>query len=412
MEHKTHNNMNNNTAAPQVDDDEIDLVELATKLGDYKKLIFGLPMAAGLVAIVVSLLLTPMYSAKVSLLPPASGGGGGLGSLLGDASGLATLAGISLGGKGGSSAKTYVTLLESRTAMDMAAKRFKLAERYNVEKYEDVYKEIKEKVEILADKKSDLVTIEVLDKDPKFAADLANGYYQILEELQDKLAVTEAQRKRLFFEKQFEEAKNNLADAEVKLTEVQEKTGVLEIQSQAIATVEAVSALRAQIASREVMLSSYQAFATSSNPEYQRTVAELAGLRAQLRKMEATTDGASEGLGISAGRLPKQGLEYVRAFREVKYGQAIFEIMAKQLELAKLEEAKEGAGAQLLDAATPPERKAKPKRAMIVLGSVLMAGFLGLLIAVVLAAMRSNLPEPERNHKIQALKAAWRFRKH
>lgn len=398
----------NPAGAPVYDDeDEISLLDLATTLGEEKKLIFGLPFLAGIVAIVVSLLLTPIFTAKTTLLPPQSGGGGGAAAALAQLGGLAGLAGISAGG---TTADTVVSMLKSRSAKDEIIDRFKLIERYEAEMRQDVYLELDKRVRVSSDKKSGLITIEVDDEDPAFAATVANAYYEVLKGLMTRVAVTEAQQRRVFFEEQFAKAKEDLGNAEVALKETQERTGLVELKSQAEATIGAVARLRAEIAQREVQLSAMRTFATAENADYRRVLAELGGLRNELKKLDKGGSGGDLGL-VSAGNLPEQGLEYVRAFREVKYQEAIFEIMAKQYELAKIDEAKDGGNVQQLDAAIPPERKSKPKRAIIVIASVLAAGFLAVLIALLRGALRNSGSNPETQSKLQALKRAWGFKK-
>ncbi|WP_334120265.1 GumC family protein [Limnobacter sp.] len=388
-------------------DDEISLVELATTLGEEKKLIFGLPFVAGIVAIVVSLLLTPIFTAKTTLLPPQSGSGGGAAAAaLASLGGLAGLAGVSAGG---TTADTVMAMLKSRSAKDLIIDQFDLVNYYEADLREDVYTTLDEVVRVSSDKKSNVITIEVDDKDPKFAANVANAYYEVLKGLMTRVAVTEAQQRRQFFEDQFAKAKEELSDAEVALKETQERTGLVELKSQAEATIGAVARLRAEIAQREVQLSAMRTFATAENSDYRRVVAELNGLRAELKKLDKGGSGGELGL-VSAGNLPEQGLEYVRALREVKYQEAVFEIMAKQFELAKVDEAKDGGNVQQLDAAVPPERKSKPKKAIIVLATVLAAGFLAVLIAFLRAALRKAANNEESKQGLLALKKAWGFK--
>ncbi|PQJ26380.1 hypothetical protein BSZ31_02825 [Limnobacter sp. SAORIC-690] len=391
----------------QFDDDEISLVELATTLGEEKKLVFGLPFVVGVAAIVVSLFLTPIFTAKTTLLPPQNSGGGGAAAALASLGGLAGLAGISTGG---TTADTVIAMLQSRSAKDQIIDQFNLVEYYEAELREDVYRTLDNVVRVTSDKKSNLITVEVDDKDPELAAKMANAYYEVLKSLMTRVAVTEAQQRRQFFEDQFAKAKEELSNAEVKLKETQERTGLVELKSQAEATIEAVARLRAEIAQREVQLSAMRTFATPENSDYRRVVAELNGLRAELKKLDKGGTGGELGL-VSAGNLPEQGLEYVRALREVKYQEAVFEIMAKQFELAKVDEAKDGGNVQQLDVATVPERKSKPKRALIVVLSVLAAGFLAVLLAFVRAAMRKAAADENSQQGFQALKKAWSFKR-
>jgi uncharacterized protein involved in exopolysaccharide biosynthesis len=395
-----------NQQSMDYEEDEISLVELATTLGEEKKLIFGLPFVAGIVAIVVSLLLTPIFTAKTTLLPPQNNSGGGAAAALASLGGLAGLAGISAGG---TTADTVMAMLKSRSAKDQIIDQFDLVNYYEAELREDVYKTLDKVVRVSSDKKSNVITIEVDDKDPTFAANMANAYYEVLKGLMTRVAVTEAQQRRQFFEDQFAKAKEELSDAEVALKETQERTGLVELKSQAEATIGAVARLRAEIAQREVQLSAMRTFATAENSDYRRVVAELNGLRAELKKLDKGGSGGELGL-VSAGNLPEQGLEYVRALREVKYQEAVFEIMAKQFELAKVDEAKDGGNVQQLDAAVPPERKSKPKKAIIVIATVLAAGFLAVLIAFLRAALRKAANNEESKQGLQALKKAWGFK--
>ncbi len=393
--------------AEQFDDDEISLVELATTLGEEKKLVFGLPFVVGIVAIVVSLFLTPIFTAKTTLLPPQNSGGGGAAAALASLGGLAGLAGISTGG---TTADTVIAMLQSRSAKDQIIDQFNLVEYYEAELRGDVYGTLDNAVRVTSDKKSGLIAVEVDDKDPELAAKMANAYYEVLKSLMTRVAVTEAQQRRQFFEDQFAKAKEELSNAEVKLKETQERTGLVELKSQAEVTIEAVARLRAEIAQREVQLSAMRTFATPENSDYRRVVAELNGLRAELKKLDKGGTGGELGL-VSAGNLPEQGLEYVRALREVKYQEAVFEIMAKQFELAKVDEAKDGGNVQQLDVATVPERKSKPKRALIVVLSVLASGFLAVLLAFVRAAMRKAAADENSQQGFQALKKAWSFKR-
>lgn len=409
-------NIEHNNPAPNNDweDDEIDLLELATTLGQQKKLIFGLPFVVGVVTIIITLFLTPIYTATTTILPPGNSGGGAAGALA-SLGGLAGLAGIDLGG---GTADTVVSMLQSRTMKDQVIDKFDLMKRYDVKYREVMYKQLDSLVNVSVDKKSSLISVAVDDEDPKVAAQMANFYFDALNKMMDRVAVTDAQRRRLFFEQQFAKSKQELADAETRLKQTQQKTGVLELQSQVAATMGAIAQLRADIAQREVALSAMRTYATAENADYKRVAAEIAGLKAELKKMEASAnisdkdaqkaDNKDIGL-VSAGNLPEQGLEYVRALRDVKYQEAIYEIMAKQFELAKVDEAKESQGVQQLDVAVPPDKKSKPKRAIIVVLAVLASGFFAVLLALFRASLAKARQNPQSGEKLRALKAAWRL---
>lgn len=399
----------------ELEDDEINLVEIATTLGEEKKILFGLPFVVAIIAIIVSLLLTPVYTASTTLMPSQNNNQSGAAMLLSELGGLVgSMASL---GAGGNNTDMYVSMLKSRSVKNMLNKKFDLLTHYNLEFRQDLYNILDELTEIEIDKKSGLITLFFEDDDPVFAAKIANGYSDALQRLLDEVAVTEAQKKRLFFENQFAKAKVGLAQAEISLKEVQEKTGVLELEEQAKATIGAIASVRAGIAQREVMLNSIRTFATTENPDYKRTLGELAGLQEQLQKMETgshnekepTLNGISNIGAINGNNLPEQGLEYIRALREVKYHEAIFEIMAKQFELAKVEEAKDGTPIQQLDYAIVPEQKSSPKEIIITIIATLASGFLGVLIALFRGELRKQKNDPEKRSRIQRLRKAWGF---
>lgn len=387
-------------------DDDVDLMDLVITLGEEKKLLFGLPLFAGLIAVVVSLCLTPVFTARTTLLPPQGNNSGGAAAALASLGGLAGLAGI---GTGGTTVDTVLSMLKSRSAKDKIIEQFDLMNRFEEDVREDVYLKLDSLVQISSEKKSGLITIEVDDEDPVVAAEMANAYYQVLRDLMTRVAVTEAQQRRVFFEKQFVQAKEDLGSAEIALKETQERTGLVELKSQAEVTIGAVATVRAEIAQREVQLSAMRTFATADNADYRRVVAEINGLRAELKKLDKGSSGGDSGL-VSAGSLPELGLEYVRALREVKYQEAVFEIMAKQFELAKIDEAKDGGDVQQLDIAVAPETKSKPRRALIVMLTVLVTGLLAVVLALLRGVMRNRSSDPDTQLKLGRLKKAWSVR--
>lgn len=390
------------------EESEVDFLGLATTLGQEKKIALGVPLLFGLVAMLVSLMLPPVFTATTTLLPP-SGSSGGSGAAAAALASLGSLGGLA-GGIG--SIKTpdeqYVAMLQSRTIKDAVLEKFDLMTKYKTRFREDVHAKLTQMVNISSDKKTGIITIRVDNADPVFAANLANGYVAALGNLLSDVALTDAQKKRLFFETQFAKAKNDLSAAEVRMKELQEKTGLVQIEGQAEASIQAVASARAEIAKREVELTALRTFATPQNPDYQRIVGELNGLRAQLRKLEK---GSGADMGVPTNKLPEAGLAYVRALREVKYNEAIFEIMAKQFELAKIDEAKDAASIQQLDVAVTPERTSGPNKRKIVITASLVGLALGVLLAFLKAALTGEKAHSsETQRKLALLKKAWVFR--
>jgi uncharacterized protein involved in exopolysaccharide biosynthesis len=271
-------------------------------------------------------------------------------------------------------------------------------DRYDAKLREDTRKGLDEKARI-ASGKDGLISVEFDDQDPKFAAEIANAYVEELRTVLSRLAVTEAQQRRLFFEKQLVKAKDNLTAAEQAL----KATGISDsvLKSNPASAVAGVAALKAQITAQEVKVGAMRGYLAETAPDFKQAMTELANLRAQLAKQDKD-DAAGPGSG-SAG----QG-DYISRYRDFKYHETLFELFAKQYELAKVDEAREGAVIQVLDAAQPPERKSKPKKALIAIIATLASGFALLLFVFILQALRNACGDQETAGKLTHIQSSWR----
>ena len=224
-----------------------------------------------------------------------------------------------------------------------------------------------------------------------------------------RLAVSEAQLRRAFFEQQLKDTKEHLVKAELDLQRVQEKSGVIVLDKQAEALIGGAAQIRAQIAEREVQLKVMRSGATAENPDVLRLNAELRALRSELARMESTQGGnAGSAVDMPVGKLPEAAIDYVRARRELKLQETLLESMLRQYEIAKLDEAKEGPVLQQVDVAVAPDYKSKPSRALIVIAATLVA-LLGSALWVVVRRYNAlaNEQDPERDAAWQAFRRAW-----
>jgi uncharacterized protein involved in exopolysaccharide biosynthesis len=251
-----------------------------------------------------------------------------------------------------------------------------------------------------------MIHISVQDRDPRRAADLANGYVDQFRLQSQHLAITEASQRRLFFEQQLEQAKDNLANAEEAMKQTEQKTGVIQLDSQARALIESAASLRAEIAAKEVQIQGIRTYATGENSQVVQAQQELESMRAQLAKLGGSEDSASGGLIVPKGRVPEASLEYVRKLRDVKYNETIFEIIAHQFEAAKLDEARQGALIQVVDAAVSPERKSGPKRSLIVIGLTGIGFFCSVLYVLLRASLQRMTSDPEYCPRFMQLREA------
>jgi uncharacterized protein involved in exopolysaccharide biosynthesis len=385
----TENTLNpHNPSEPE--DDEISLLDLLQTIVDNLRLLILGPLVIGLAALGITFAIPPTFTAKTQFLPPQQqqSSASALLQSLGAMGGLASAAGAIK-----NPADQYIGFLKSTSIQNSLVDRFKLQDRYDQKYKQDARKELQDNTKIAAGKDG-IISLEVDDKDPQFAAEVANAYVEELRKLMGRLSLTEAQLRRSFFEGKLKEAREALsqADLELRATGINAST----LKSSPTAAVEVVARVRAGIVAQEVKIAAMRGYLTESAPEVKQAMVELSALRSQLvsaEKAEPQVAGQSN---------------YVERYRNFKYQETLYELFAKQYELARVDEGREGAVVQVVDAAQPPERKTKPKKALIAIMATLAAGFALLLFVFIRQALRNAGQDGESAQKINALKASWR----
>lgn len=348
--------------------------ELLLCLGVQKKLLIGVTVFGAICSVVVSLLLPKYYTASTLIIAPQPQQGSAAG-LVAQLSPVIGLAG------NGSGAKTpdemFVAILRTRRMRDALIEKFNLRDHYGLSTNTDVRAKLGSVVTVNSDKKTGLISIEVDDKDPNFAATLANAHVDELATVTSTLSITEAQQRRRFYEQQVERTRGLLAKAESEFRLAQAKSGLFLNQTLADTSIKASVDLRAQIESREVQLMAAQRFATDQNPDIQRLQAEIKAAKEKLKKIEYG------GREIDEHPLSAEGVDTVRAFRDMKVRESTLDVLIRQLEVARMDESREGQVIQQVDPAVPPERPSKPMRTFIVGAGTALAFVLGLFLALV-----------------------------
>jgi tyrosine-protein kinase Etk/Wzc len=350
-------------------------------------------LGLGVAAFLLGQLTPKTYTATTSLLPPQQSSSFSS-SLLSQLGGLSSLAGGSALPGLKSPNDLYVGLLKSVTVEDGMIRRYDLQKDYKAERLSEARRSLEEHIVIDGSGKDGLIRISAVALSPARAAELANGYVDQYRQLSASLAIGEASQRRLFLEQQLQQTKNSLAKAEEDLKTTEQTTGVIQLDSQARALIESAGTLRGQIAEKEVQVQSMRTYAGSGNVELLQAEQELEGLKAQLAKLGGAGENGSD-LMFSKGRIPQAGLDYVRKVREVKYNETIFDILARQYEAAKLDEAKEGALVQVVDVARPPDWKSGPSRLKMAVIGALIGWFLASVWVIFREALHAVQANPE-----------------
>lgn len=340
-------------------------------------MIAGVTASAFVLAVVISLLLPKVYSAR-ALVVPSQEDKGIVNSMLPQLGGLAVLAGGALGGT--TTSDLYVGMLKSEAVKDPVIDRFKLMSVYDISNRLDTYAYMDRHIAISAGKKDGIVSISVEDRDPKRAADIANAYVDELQKLTVSISVAGAGQNRTYLDERLAKAKTDLAGAEERLKAFQGKNKAVNVTEQAKASIEGIAHLKAQLALQEVQLATLQRQFTDDSQEVKSARTSIANLRGQIGRMEGA--GGTSAIP-SVGSMPAIGEAYARLMRDFKIQENLVEILTKQLEVAKLTEARDISPLQVIRKARVPDKKIKPKRGFIIVMSTFTA-FLGSLALAVM----------------------------
>jgi uncharacterized protein involved in exopolysaccharide biosynthesis len=384
---------------------EVRFLTLVLILAERWVLIAAVVVIASVIGVALALLLPVRYTAEVTILPPQQQNSmltSALASEFGGLSSLASLAGGGLGLKNQND--MYVSMFKSRVVEDELIRRYNLQQEYDKKYFSDARKMFEKRASVEGGQKDGLIHISFEDHDARRAAEIANGYVDQFRMLSQHLAISEASQRRVFLEGQVDQAKQHLADAEEAMKSTEQKTGLIALDSQARALIESAAYLRAQIAAKQVQIESMKTYATDQNAGLAQAEQELAGLRSQMQKLTGSQN--IDGLIVPKGQVTEAGLEYMRKMRDVKYYETEYGLLSKQLELARLDEAREGSLIQVVDPAFPPDKRSFPQRTLMVLAAACAGLFLGILFALLQARYRRMVEDPRTRSMLQRIRAA------
>ncbi len=387
-------------AESRVESRSMNWLEVLLVLSHRRKSIVAVTLAAAALAGLISLFLPNLYTTTTTILPPEQSQSAAT-ALVGQIGLLSGLSGADLGLKNPSD--VFIAMLKSRTVQDAIINQFDLRKVYREKRYQDARKKLGERSDIFTEKEG-LISVSVTDSDPNRAAEMANAYVEQLRALNQNLAVSEAAQRRLFYEQKLASEREDMAHAELALKQAEEKSGLIQPDAQGRAMIEAIANARAQVGIKEVQLQAMRTYATANNPDLKRAEQELAGLRGQLARLERSTGDAANGNPeIPTQRLPQAELDYIRRARDLKYHEALYEFLNKQLEAARIDEAKEAVVVQVVDKAVPPEKRSAPHRLWIMLAATVVAFLLGCVWALTTEALRRKRQDPQERERLDLL---------
>jgi uncharacterized protein involved in exopolysaccharide biosynthesis len=394
------------------------IADLVLLLARYWRMIGVTTLVGTAVMLAVSFVLPKWYEAEVRMLAPKGKGMQGMMLPGGGGGGLSALDLLGLVGGGGDGPNVLATILQSRTVTDAVIAKYDLQRRYQCEHIEATRQTLWTHARVEVDRKSSVISLKVEDKSPQTARDMANTIAEEANKLNNRISAIRAGQERRFLEARLVEQRATLGQAEVALRDFSVKHKMLDLKEQTKASIQAVAKVRAEIQTRDVMLSYLSSYAGEGEENKARLQREIGALKRQLSRLEEGTaatpgdklvtkkDGNSVVTPIA--ELPELGLEFARLFRDLKIQETVFELLTKQHEMAKLAEASDTANAQVIDQPTVATYKSRPKRAYYVVFGFLAA----FVIAVVVARFRESLArDPAAAARWRAIREALRGRR-
>ena len=359
-----------------------------------RRLIIKNTIIVAFISLIISLLLPKWYASKAVVLSSGAGKFNFLSSIspIPVANfGLSTI---------NEDINNFIAILQSRTVKEYMVNKFNLVERYNQRDIEYAMEALEEKMELEVTEEGTL-EISIIDKDPIVAKQMVSEVLIMLDQINQNIGLEAGRYNREFLEKRLNENENNLEKAELDLKIFQEKTGIIDLVAQLSSTMQmsaqaynsifdAYTELYAKKIETETQLAVAKTTLSINNPTLMQLEKLLNEQTFQLEQLMIKLDAKLQYLlssitptqvdnipniefSVSFNSLPSLGLENARLIREVKLQSTIQEILIPQYEQAKLEETKNIPTLQLIDKPKVAINKAKPKRALIVIGSTLMS---------------------------------------
>lgn len=395
------------SARPE-DEDEISLVDLAATLWRRKFLIIGVTFVAAVLSVVYALMQPNIYTASSTMLPIS--GTSSTASLMAQYAGLASLAGVSL--PGGSAANPTVkieAILKSRAfaerlvrEADLVSALVKEPEKIKIGTPESAaIKALRENVlSVSVDAKTSVIKVSAKTKDPVLSSSIANKAVDLLQLDLKERVLTSSGKNMVLLEQQVADQERRVRAAQDKLTAYQRKNRVVQPQAQAAGGLQLYQGLIQQKIALEIEISRLQSALADDNPKLVSASTQLEAIKKQISDYEKT----GSGVGPSMAEAPAALMEYANLTAELEMVTKIYGGLLSSLESLKLQDATEKLFVEIIDQAVVPEQKSEPSRAMICVVGTMAGGFLSVLLAFVLDAMKKLVSDPEVRAKFASPK--------
>jgi capsule polysaccharide export protein KpsE/RkpR len=354
----------------------------ATILWEHRRLLVRITGIALLVSLGIAFAIPKRYKAVTSIMPPEQQGSGAtlLTALAGRTGGVSGLAGSLFSAH--STVALYENLLQSGTVADHLIDRFHLQQVYRNRYRVDTARHLARATSITDDKKSGVITIEVLDTDPVRARDMAQAYLDELNKLVNQTSTSAARQERIFIERRLQSVQTDLETAQLQLSEFSSRNSTIDLTDQTRAMVDSAARIQAQILVEQSGLEGLRQVYGDGNVKVRESTARIASLQHQLNEMSGSSAPLAADSGVNGSeesngdrnsispplrQLPRLAVPYADLYRRVKVQEGVYELLTQQYEVARMEEAKDVPVVSVIDPPGVPEKKSYPPRLLLTL---------------------------------------------
>jgi len=373
--------------------DQLITVQYTKLLWSYKNILIRNVLIAAILTSVLALIIPKTYKSNAILMPPKSQSDQGI---------LANIEGLAFGDFLSTSSdevsNTIFAILKSRTMMESIVNKMGLIQRYESDNLEEAVKSLRDNlsfehleegtISISANVYTPWLSNEQDEIEARnLGTEIVNYILSNLDKVNKTLQTDEARFQRLFMEKRYEEAILNLQESEEKLRLFQIENNTLDLAEQTRAAIRIGAEIKSQILIDEVKLGILNKTYKKDHPEIDKLTMEITELEGQLANLDYNSldsDNPNNNLFPKYSEVPNLEIGLMRLQREVEIQSKLYAFLTQKYEESKIQEARDTPTIQILDAASSPIKRFKPKRTIMVLGYSLIAFVLSALYIILL----------------------------
>ena len=381
--------------------DQLMTVQYTKLFWSYKIILIKNVLIVAVLASIFALIIPKTYKSTAVLMPPKSQSDQGI---LSNIEGLAF--GDFLSTSSDEVSNTIFAILKSRTMMEHIVNKIGLIQRYESDNLEEAVKSLRNNlsfehleegtISISANVHTSWISNEQGEIVARnLSTEIVNSILSKLDKVNKSLQIDEARYHRLFMEKRYNESVSHLETAEEKLRLFQIKHNTLDLAEQIRAAIRVGAEIKSQILIDEVKLGILNKTYKTDHPAIAKLNMEIAELENQLSELDynASKSANSNNLFPQYSEVPNLEMELLRLKREVEIQSKLYAFLTQQYEESKIQEARDTPTIQILDDASLPIKRFKPKRTIMVIGYSLIAFVLSALYVILIEFNKNGKPE-------------------